>query len=104
MSDYQNLPRRLRAEDVANDEARAFDPHLLGYCCRYASNLTCVGCGDETNGDETNGDDAQADLIRKFYRQEERKERRHQLICKWLSLALMAAAFGLGVLFCWGTK
>lgn len=27
------------------------NPHLLGFCCRYASNLSCVGCGDSENGE-----------------------------------------------------
>lgn len=29
---------------------RTVDPHKLGYCCRHASNTTCVGCGDAENG------------------------------------------------------
>jgi len=27
------------------------NPHKLGFCCRFASNQTCMGCGDATNGD-----------------------------------------------------
>lgn len=32
--------------------AEDFDPHTVGFCCRYASNQSCVGCGDPTNGEE----------------------------------------------------
>jgi len=30
--------------------ANGVNPHLLGFCCRYACNETCVGCGDSENG------------------------------------------------------
>lgn len=26
------------------------NPHNFGYCCRYAANQSCIGCGDEENG------------------------------------------------------
>lgn len=31
-------------------EANDVNPHNLGFCCRYACNETCVGCGDSENG------------------------------------------------------
>ncbi len=33
-----------------NSAEKKVNPHNLGYCCRYASNQTCVGCGDAENG------------------------------------------------------
>lgn len=28
------------------------NPHELGYCCRFATGQSCIGCGDEVNGVE----------------------------------------------------
>jgi hypothetical protein len=41
--------RRIAVE-TAMAEFEWVDPHKLGFCCRYAANETCIGCGDETNG------------------------------------------------------
>jgi hypothetical protein len=39
--------------DQTRDEYRdaVVNPHSLGFCCRYACNETCIGCGDESNGE-----------------------------------------------------